>query len=186
MPYHSPFRTFIRLPHLSFNFPVPPLSFCLSLPSPYTQSNSYPTVDLPPSQLDYEALCRYTVRMGRSFNSVVQEMRVTDEKTYALLKEGLKRDLLAMMDASNGCVSRLLLCIPIFVSLSVLTLLFCSSTYSTFLLLPFTSLLSHFCTFFDEPLIKLHAVLVFCALTFPCLISLFTNTSYFTASHHIT
>ena len=93
------------------SFPPPSTCFLISFITSaiITQSNSYRTVNLPHSQLDYEALCRYTVRMGRSFNSVVQEMRVTDEKTYALLKEGLKRDLLAMMDASNGCVTTSLL-----------------------------------------------------------------------------
>ena len=113
--------------YVAILFPLPRLSkpplfsystsfYCLTLPSLHSQSNPLPTAHLSHSQLDYEALCRYTVRMGRSFNSVVQEMRVTDEKTYALLKEGLKKGLLAMMDASNRCVSRLLSCIPIFVT----------------------------------------------------------------------
>lgn len=48
--------------------------------------------------------------MGRSFNSVVQEMRVNDEKTYALLKDNLKKDLLAMMETNAKCVTSHCLC----------------------------------------------------------------------------
>lgn len=43
--------------------------------------------------------------MGRSFNSVVQEMRVNDEKTYALLKDNLKKDFLAMMETNARYVT---------------------------------------------------------------------------------
>ena len=172
MLYCSPPYTFLRLPSLSY-------STSIHLSILITQSNRYHSVHLPHSQLDYEALCRYTVRMGRSFNSVVQEMRVTDEKTYALLKEGLKRDLLAMMDATNGCVSRLLSCIPIFVSVSFSLAIFCYSyhlliffltyllIYSPLLLIPLSSLLPLLCTFLHKPFLKLLEVLVLCTLNSP-------------------
>lgn len=49
--------------------------------------------------VDYESLCRYTVRMGRAFNSLVQETRIIDDKKYAILKSNLRKELLAMMNA---------------------------------------------------------------------------------------
>ena len=49
--------------------------------------------------VDYESLCRYTVRMGRAFNSLVQETRIIDDKKYSILKENLRKELLAMMNA---------------------------------------------------------------------------------------
>lgn len=50
--------------------------------------------------------------MGRAFNSLVQEMRIADDKSYAILKAELKRELIAsierFVDLRVQCDSRLL------------------------------------------------------------------------------
>ena len=56
--------------------------------------------------VDYEALCRYTVRMGRAHYSLVQEVRISDDKKYAVLKAGLKKELLAMTIATSPDTKR--------------------------------------------------------------------------------
>ena len=40
--------------------------------------------------------------MGRAYNSLVQEMRVIDDKNYAALKAELKKELIAMMNTADG------------------------------------------------------------------------------------
>jgi Ca2+-binding EF-hand superfamily protein len=52
--------------------------------------------------IDCEALCRYTVRMGRAFNSLLQEKRISDDKQYAILKNNLKKELCAMMNVMDA------------------------------------------------------------------------------------
>jgi hypothetical protein len=52
--------------------------------------------------VDYEALCRYTVRMGRAYNSLLQERRLADEKRFAALWSTLKREFKEMArEAAN-------------------------------------------------------------------------------------
>ena len=40
--------------------------------------------------------------MGRAYNSLVQEMRIIDDKNYAALKAELKKELIAMMNTADG------------------------------------------------------------------------------------
>jgi Ca2+-binding EF-hand superfamily protein len=47
--------------------------------------------------VDYESLCRYVIRMGRAYNSLVQEQKKGVESKYAKLKEMLLKELTSMV-----------------------------------------------------------------------------------------
>lgn len=55
-------------------------------------------------EVDYESLCRYTIRMGRAYNEMMQESLIVDEKKYKELKTELKKELVAygMVVGSRG------------------------------------------------------------------------------------
>lgn len=53
------------------------------------------------SEVDYEALCRYTVRIGRGFNAQIQEQQKNDTKKYLELKKMLRKDLIELEDNSS-------------------------------------------------------------------------------------
>jgi len=51
---------------------------------------------------DFEALCRYTVRMGRAYNKLVQEKRIADNEQYAKMKVALQKALSAMISKDSA------------------------------------------------------------------------------------
>lgn len=59
--------------------------------------NSYYEEASPSKDVDYEALCRYTIRMGRAFNAMVQEQIKKDDITYKELRSALLSDLMEDM-----------------------------------------------------------------------------------------
>lgn len=56
-------------------------------------------------QVDYEALCRYTVRMGRAYNQKIQERRAEDMKKFESLLQNIKKDFTAMITEAATTVS---------------------------------------------------------------------------------
>ena len=48
-------------------------------------------------EINYEALCRYIVRMGRAYNAMVQEKRNQDKKTFDALFANLRKEFEAML-----------------------------------------------------------------------------------------
>ena len=51
---------------------------------------------------DFEALCRYTVRMGRAYNKLVQEKRIADNEQYAKMKVAMQKALSAMISKDSA------------------------------------------------------------------------------------
>lgn len=56
--------------------------------------------------MDYVSIAKYVVRMGRAFNSLVQQRRVVDEKKFAQLRASLKKELLEIDASSNSSNAR--------------------------------------------------------------------------------
>lgn len=54
--------------------------------------------------MDYESVTKYVVRMGRTFNMIVQQRRVVDEKKFTQLRASLKKELLDFDSSGNSCV----------------------------------------------------------------------------------
>lgn len=52
--------------------------------------------------VDYDALCRYTVRIGRAHNALIQEQRQLQQKKFEQLTAALKKELLALTEAANA------------------------------------------------------------------------------------
>ncbi len=48
-------------------------------------------------QVDFESLCRYTVRMGRSHENIIQERQLSDDKLYKQVLPQLKKELTVMI-----------------------------------------------------------------------------------------
>jgi hypothetical protein len=55
--------------------------------------NRKPVVDSDSGDVNYEALCRYIIRMGRAFNSLVQEKKKNDARNFETLLAGLLKEL---------------------------------------------------------------------------------------------
>ena len=51
---------------------------------------------------DFEALCRYTVRMGRAYNKIVQAKRIADNELYAKIKMTLQKNLSGMISTDSS------------------------------------------------------------------------------------
>lgn len=51
---------------------------------------------------DFEALCRYTVRMGRAYNKLVQAKRIADNDLYAKLRLAMQKALSAMISSDSA------------------------------------------------------------------------------------
>jgi len=47
--------------------------------------------------VDYESLCRYVIRMGRAYNSLIQEQKKAVEAKYSKMKEALLKELTSMV-----------------------------------------------------------------------------------------
>ena len=54
--------------------------------------------------LDYVSLCRYVVRMGRTYNGMVQERRNVDSKTFKHLFATLQKELIVIDSTKSGNV----------------------------------------------------------------------------------
>jgi len=52
--------------------------------------------------MDYESVARYTVRMGRTFNGLLQQRRVVDEKKFSHLRASLIKELLEIDSSTNS------------------------------------------------------------------------------------
>ena len=51
--------------------------------------------------VDYESLCRYIVRMGRAYNSLIQEKKKETDKNYKALKNALLEELTSMISGGS-------------------------------------------------------------------------------------
>ena len=51
---------------------------------------------------DFESLCRYTVRMGRAYNKIVQNKRIADNELYAKIKMTLQKNLSGMISTDSS------------------------------------------------------------------------------------
>ena len=47
--------------------------------------------------IDYESLCKYIIRMGRSYTNMIQERLRNEDKMYKQIVPQLKRDFLVML-----------------------------------------------------------------------------------------
>ncbi len=65
--------------------------------------------------IDYQALCRYTIRMGRAFSDKLQEKEKEIQKKYSQMKENLIKEFLSEVSSVSRLEYNLCLCADMFV-----------------------------------------------------------------------
>ena len=51
--------------------------------------------------VDYESLCKYIIRMGRSYSNIVQERKQKDDSIYQQIMPVLKKEFVLMLPVNS-------------------------------------------------------------------------------------